>query len=46
MITLTQGTLDRIKDPKVKAGIEEHFKGNELFNDGVSTAIGNVKQLY
>ena len=46
MITLTQGTLDKIKDPKVKAGIEEHFKGNELFNDGVSTAIGNVKQLY
>lgn len=46
MITLTQGTLDRIKDPKVRAGIEEHFKGNELFNDGVSTAIGNVKQLY
>lgn len=46
MITLTQGTLDRIKDPKVKAGIEEHFKGNELFNDGVSTAIGNVRQLY
>lgn len=46
MITLTQGTLDRIKDSKVKAGIEEHFKGNELFNDGVSTAIGNVKQLY
>ncbi len=46
MMTLTKGTLDRIKDPKVKAGIEEHFKGNELFNDGVSTAIGNVKQLY
>lgn len=46
MMTLTQGTLDKIKDPKVKAGIEEHFKGNELFNDGVSTAIGNVKQLY
>ncbi len=46
MMTLTQGTLDRIKDPKVKSGIEEHFKGNELFNDGVSTAIGNVKQLY
>lgn len=46
MMTLSQETLDRIKDPKVKAGIEEHFKGNELFNDGVSTAIGNVKQLY
>lgn len=46
MMTLTQGTLDKIKDPKVKAGIEEHFKGNELFNKKVSTAIGNVKQLY
>lgn len=46
MITLTQGTLDRIKDSKIRTGIEEHFKGNELFNDGVSTAIGNVKQLY
>lgn len=46
MMTLSQETLDRIKDPKVKAGIEEHFKGNELFNKKVSTAIGNVKQLY
>lgn len=46
MMTLSQETLDKIKDPKVKAGIEEHFKGNELFNKKVSTAIGNVKQLY
>lgn len=46
MMTLSQETLDRIKDPTVKAGIEEHFKGNELFNKKVSTAIGNVKQLY
>lgn len=46
MMTLSQETLDKIKDPKVKVGIEEHFKGNELFNKKVSTAIGNVKQLY
>ncbi|KXO16860.1 copper amine oxidase domain protein [Clostridiales bacterium KA00134] len=46
MFTLMPETLNRITDPTVKAGIEQHFKGNDLFNKYTNTPIGNVKQLY